>query len=151
MAAKTDLSGQVKFLVCCIRNATSGKPDFNAVAAELGIVSKAAAQKRYERMLKAHNVNGSNPPASPAPGEETPKKTPAKKRGGAAAAADGVDETPTKKRARATKPNTPKAAKASKKESDDENLQKEENDEAESSLSEAVTEEMPTEETEAEA
>ena len=62
MAAKTDPSDQVKFLVCCIRNATSGKvrvidslmvagpkptdrsqPDFNAVAAELGIVSKAAA------------------------------------------------------------------------------------------------------------
>ena len=86
-------------------------------------------------MLKAHNVNGSNTPASPAPGDETPKKTPAKKRGGATAAADGVDETPTKKRARATKPKTPKVAKASKKESDDDNLQKEENDEAESSLS----------------
>jgi hypothetical protein len=60
MAAKTDPSDQVKFLVCCIRNATSGKvrvfdspiidgptdrsqPDFNAVATELGIVSKAAA------------------------------------------------------------------------------------------------------------
>lgn len=62
MAAKTDPSDQVKFLVCCIRNATNGKvrvinllmvdgpkptdrsqPDFSAVATELTIVSKAAA------------------------------------------------------------------------------------------------------------
>lgn len=76
-------------------------------------------------MLKAHNVNGTNPPASPAPGDETPKKTPAKKRGGAAVPADGDDGTPTKKRAKATKPKAPKAAEAAKKEED----------EAESSLS----------------
>lgn len=54
------------------------------------------SQKRYERMLKAHNVSGTSPP-SPTESEATPKKSAGKKRGGGAAAAT-TEETPTKKR-----------------------------------------------------
>ncbi|PHH81631.1 hypothetical protein CDD82_324 [Ophiocordyceps australis] len=54
MVKKIDSSDQVEFLVACIKHTNNGKPDFGAVALELNIVTKAAAQKRYERMLKAH-------------------------------------------------------------------------------------------------
>ncbi|PHH71711.1 hypothetical protein CDD80_5049 [Ophiocordyceps camponoti-rufipedis] len=54
--SKQDPAEQVKFLVCCINHANAGKPDFDAVAKELGIVSKAAAGKRYERLVKAYGV-----------------------------------------------------------------------------------------------
>ncbi|KAF4344030.1 hypothetical protein FBEOM_2005 [Fusarium beomiforme] len=57
--SKQEPADQVKFLVSCIGHTSNGrtKPDFQAVADELSIVSKAAAQKRYERMLKAHGIN----------------------------------------------------------------------------------------------
>ncbi|POR34129.1 Uncharacterized protein TPAR_05647 [Tolypocladium paradoxum] len=82
--SKQDVSEQVRFLVSCIRNATSGKPDFAAVATELEIVSKAAAQKRYERLLKAHDINGTKA-AAPKPDEDgdvtpTPQSTPKKRK-----------------------------------------------------------------------
>ncbi|KEY70428.1 hypothetical protein S7711_06595 [Stachybotrys chartarum IBT 7711] len=54
--SKTEPVEQVKFLVSCIGHTANGRPDFAAVAQELGIVTKAAAQKRYERMLKANGV-----------------------------------------------------------------------------------------------
>ncbi|KAI9835960.1 MAG: hypothetical protein M1837_003572 [Sclerophora amabilis] len=48
---------QFKFLISCIRNANNSKVDFAEVAKECGIVSKGAAAKRYERMMKAHGIN----------------------------------------------------------------------------------------------
>ncbi|KAI8720476.1 hypothetical protein NCS52_00492900 [Fusarium sp. LHS14.1] len=69
--SKQDPADQVKFLVSCIGHTSNGRPDFQAVADELSIVSKAAAQKRYERMLKAHGINrpgaiaGDSVPATP--------------------------------------------------------------------------------------
>ncbi|KAK0651354.1 hypothetical protein B0T16DRAFT_386801 [Cercophora newfieldiana] len=60
-----DHESHFKFLLSCIRHSAAGKVNFAAVAEELDIVSKAAAAKRYERLLKAHD-------AQPAPG--TPKK-----------------------------------------------------------------------------
>ncbi|KAI9853159.1 MAG: hypothetical protein M1838_000015 [Thelocarpon superellum] len=50
---------QFKFLIACIRHANTGKVDFAEVAKECGIVSKGAAAKRYERLMKAHGI----PPA----------------------------------------------------------------------------------------
>ncbi|KAF4126439.1 hypothetical protein GMORB2_0175 [Geosmithia morbida] len=95
MATKVDTAEQVRFLVSCIRHTSNGRPEFAAVATELGIVSKGAAQKRYERMLKAHGVSNSKP-AEPEPkyGGETPKTSPRKRT--AKAPEDGG--SPTKKR-----------------------------------------------------
>ncbi|CAK7230740.1 hypothetical protein SCUCBS95973_007674 [Sporothrix curviconia] len=83
---------QISFLLACIKHATvGGKIDFEAVAKELTIPSKAAAAKRYERLKKralttdfdacTAAVDGdgpggdSNTVASP-----KPKRTPAKPR-----------------------------------------------------------------------
>ncbi|KAK3387017.1 hypothetical protein B0H63DRAFT_447913 [Podospora didyma] len=67
-----DTESQLKFLLSCVKNSTAGKVNFIAVADELGIVSKAAAAKRYERLLKAHD---STPVAGPkaAKGDIAPK------------------------------------------------------------------------------
>ncbi|KAL2018653.1 hypothetical protein VTK56DRAFT_556 [Thermocarpiscus australiensis] len=54
-----DTEQQFKFLLSCIKHSAAGKVNFGAVAEELGIVSKAAAAKRYERLLKAHDINPS--------------------------------------------------------------------------------------------
>ncbi|KAI8670928.1 hypothetical protein NCS57_00566100 [Fusarium keratoplasticum] len=77
--SKQDPADQVKFLVSCIGHTSNGRPDFQAVADELAIVSKAAAQKRYERMLKAHGIS----------------------RPGALAGGDTAPTTPTKRKAKA--------------------------------------------------
>ncbi|KAI9883819.1 MAG: hypothetical protein M1823_004403 [Watsoniomyces obsoletus] len=58
---------QFKFLISCIRHANNSKVDFAAVARECGIVSKGAAAKRYERMMKAHGISPSTPPARSTP------------------------------------------------------------------------------------
>ncbi|KAM4059906.1 hypothetical protein HRG_002474 [Hirsutella rhossiliensis] len=71
MSKPQDATEQIKFLVSCIHNASAGKPNFQAVAAQLGIVTKAAAQKRYERLLKAHGVGA--PIKAPAKGAEDPE------------------------------------------------------------------------------
>ncbi|KAI9158485.1 hypothetical protein HJFPF1_06480 [Paramyrothecium foliicola] len=97
--SKQDPSDQVRFLVECIRHTANGRPDFAAVAGELGIVSKAAAQKRYERMLKANNV-GSKPAAKSSNDEE---ETPKAKRTAKA--------TPTKRKAPAKNGRASKKAK----------------------------------------
>ncbi|KAJ4316432.1 hypothetical protein N0V84_007870 [Fusarium piperis] len=89
--SKQEPAEQVKFLVSCIGHTSNGRPDFQAVAEELSIVSKAAAQKRYERMLKAHGINrpgalvgGDSAPATPtkrkakAEGAGSAKKKPAR-------------------------------------------------------------------------
>ncbi|KAK0706566.1 hypothetical protein B0T26DRAFT_756058 [Lasiosphaeria miniovina] len=51
-----DTESHFKFLLSCIRHSAAGKINFGAVADELNIVSKAAAAKRYERLLKAHDI-----------------------------------------------------------------------------------------------
>ncbi|KAM0427334.1 hypothetical protein ACHAPT_007769 [Fusarium lateritium] len=88
--SKQDPADQVKFLVSCIGHTSNGRPDFQAVANELDIVSKAAAQKRYERMLKAHGISrpgalaGDSAPTTPvkrkakAEGAGSAKKKPAR-------------------------------------------------------------------------
>ncbi|CAG9979475.1 unnamed protein product [Clonostachys byssicola] len=98
MSVKADATEQVRFLVHCIGNAQNGRPDFNAVATEMGIVSKAAAQKRYERLLKQYNITRKPNLASATTNgdsDSTPKKASPKKR----AAPAGVNGSPTKKRA----------------------------------------------------
>ncbi|KAK3191317.1 hypothetical protein K4F52_002527 [Lecanicillium sp. MT-2017a] len=60
--SKIDAADQIKFLVACIGNTTNDRPDFTAVAKELSIVSKGAAQKRYERLLKSHGVTVTKSP-----------------------------------------------------------------------------------------
>ncbi|KAI4116444.1 MAG: hypothetical protein LQ345_003139 [Seirophora villosa] len=52
---------QIKFLVSCIRHSNNGKVDFAEVANECNIISGGAAAKRYQRILRAHNL-GRNPP-----------------------------------------------------------------------------------------
>ncbi|KAF7559724.1 hypothetical protein G7046_g4434 [Stylonectria norvegica] len=102
MTSKQDPSDQVKFLVACIGHTTNGRPDFAQVANDLAIVSKAAAQKRYERMLKAHGINTKGGAATS--GNTTPDKAPAtpNKRKAKAPTATGsatkkTKATPTKK------------------------------------------------------
>ncbi|MCJ1284258.1 hypothetical protein MMC26_003589 [Xylographa opegraphella] len=48
---------QFKFLISCIRYSNNGKVDFTEVAKECAIVTKGAAAKRYERMMKAHGIH----------------------------------------------------------------------------------------------
>ncbi|MCJ1244214.1 hypothetical protein MMC30_001412 [Trapelia coarctata] len=48
---------QFKFLISCIRWSNNGKVDFTEVAKECKIVTKGAAAKRYERLMKAHNIH----------------------------------------------------------------------------------------------
>ncbi|OLN91970.1 hypothetical protein CCHL11_01483 [Colletotrichum chlorophyti] len=74
----TDAEGQVKFLVNCIKHSQSGRVDFEAVATECNIVSKAAAAKRFERLLKANGMKtsdlqkGGSVGGSPGPSVSTP-------------------------------------------------------------------------------
>ncbi|RAH62098.1 hypothetical protein BO85DRAFT_516644 [Aspergillus piperis CBS 112811] len=90
---------QLQFLLSCIRHSNSGKIDFTVVAQECNIITKAAAAKRYERLLKSHGINssgGSLPSANSAP---------AKKRTGASTSTTTATEsttpsTPTKGRKR---------------------------------------------------
>ncbi|RGP66843.1 hypothetical protein FLONG3_8715 [Fusarium longipes] len=106
--SKQDPADQVKFLVSCIGHTSNGRPDFQAVAEELEIVTKAAAQKRYERMLKAHGISRPGALAATNNGDE---------------GADTPPATPTKRKAKgeatgsAKKSRTPRSK--AKKESDD--------------------------------
>ncbi|KHO02048.1 uncharacterized protein MAM_01049 [Metarhizium album ARSEF 1941] len=85
MPGTQDPAEQVKFLVSCIGHTNNGRPDFAAVADELGIVTKAAAQKRYERMLKANGVTATkSPPKAADDGAmPTPQSTPVKRKAAA--------------------------------------------------------------------
>ncbi|EAW08481.1 uncharacterized protein ACLA_032160 [Aspergillus clavatus NRRL 1] len=73
----------VQFLIACIKFSNSGKVDFAEVAKECNIVTKAAAAKRYERLMKAHNASPiAKGSASDTGTDASPKKTkssPAKK------------------------------------------------------------------------
>ncbi|KAI1325926.1 hypothetical protein F5Y16DRAFT_400955 [Xylariaceae sp. FL0255] len=57
MPPAVDQDSQVDFLVSCIQHGVNGKIDFEAVRQDCGIVSKGAAAKRYERILKTRGVN----------------------------------------------------------------------------------------------
>ncbi|KAK3997119.1 hypothetical protein QBC44DRAFT_209872, partial [Cladorrhinum sp. PSN332] len=110
-----DPEAQFKFLLSCIRHSSAGRViafpfsspkanhpqvDFNAVAEELDIVSKAAAAKRYERLLKAHGINQDKTPKN---GEGADKakipKTPKRKRAAIKNEGDDSDdgESPSRK------------------------------------------------------
>ncbi|RYP69942.1 hypothetical protein DL771_005802 [Monosporascus sp. 5C6A] len=54
-----DTESQFKFLIACIKHSQAGKVDFAAVANECEIVSKGAAAKRYERLMKQHGISSS--------------------------------------------------------------------------------------------
>ncbi|KAF5232097.1 hypothetical protein FAUST_8899 [Fusarium austroamericanum] len=136
--SKAEPADQVKFLVSCIGHTSNGRPDFQAVADELSIVSKAAAQKRYERMLKAHGIsrpgalvaanngdgNGDSPPATPTtPGKRKAKgettgsaKKPRTPRAKAKKESDDEEEPKPKSKASATKRKVKKEEVVEKKE-----------------------------------
>ncbi|KAG8160529.1 hypothetical protein KVR01_010065 [Diaporthe batatas] len=108
--APIDTESQFKFLIACIKHTNAGKVDFGKVAEELAIVSKAAAAKRYERLMKAHGIEkssgggansagasgGSGPttPKTPAPAGKTAsnRTTPASRKRKMAARSDDVDD-----------------------------------------------------------
>ncbi|KAK4043588.1 hypothetical protein C8A01DRAFT_12887 [Parachaetomium inaequale] len=102
-----DTEAQFKFLLCCIKHSAAGKVNFDNVAQELQIVSKAAAAKRYERLLKAHNITlatarkgGAAANADAAEDSGEPKTPASKKRKRATASTakkDEDEETPVKK------------------------------------------------------
>ncbi|KAI1425611.1 hypothetical protein F5Y12DRAFT_714106 [Xylaria sp. FL1777] len=55
MPPTTD-SDQFRFLISCIRHSSAGKVDFEEVRKECNIISKGAAAKRYERLMKTHGI-----------------------------------------------------------------------------------------------
>ncbi|KAI1118090.1 hypothetical protein F5Y14DRAFT_438904 [Nemania sp. NC0429] len=59
MPSGTDNDSHFRFLISCIRHSTAGKVDFEEVRKECDIVSKGAAAKRYERLMKAHGISTS--------------------------------------------------------------------------------------------
>ncbi|KAM0213781.1 hypothetical protein ACHAQI_003975 [Fusarium lateritium] len=144
--SKQEPADQVKFLVSCIGHTTNGRPDFQSVADELSIVSKAAAQKRYERMLKAHGISR---PGALANNDATPPTTPTKRKaktegpGSAAkrtprakAKKEDDDEEEVKPKASASKSKAkPKVKKEEPKEEKEEEEEKEPTDSGDSPLS----------------
>ncbi|ELR04739.1 hypothetical protein VC83_00684 [Pseudogymnoascus destructans] len=84
---------QFRFLISCIRWSNNGKVDFTEVAKECQVVSKGAAAKRYERMMRAHGIHPNGGPGR-APTARQPKTernagpSPTKKAKGKAAAFD---------------------------------------------------------------
>ncbi|KAI9800445.1 MAG: hypothetical protein M1833_003331 [Piccolia ochrophora] len=77
---------QFDFLISCIKHSVNGKIEWDEVAKDRNIISKAAAAKRYERLMKAHGISNtsgnvataqSSPKAAKA---STPKKTTGAKR-----------------------------------------------------------------------
>ncbi|RYP60312.1 hypothetical protein DL769_008172 [Monosporascus sp. CRB-8-3] len=76
-----DTESQFKFLIACIKHSQAGKVDFAAVATECEIVSKGAAAKRYERLMKQHGISPSGGAGGPAVKKEAKEpKAPAKAR-----------------------------------------------------------------------
>ncbi|KAF3918845.1 hypothetical protein ABW20_dc0101844 [Dactylellina cionopaga] len=55
--ALTSDEGQFMFLISCIKYSKNGKPDFELVAQDRGIVSKGAAAKRFSRMMKTYGIS----------------------------------------------------------------------------------------------
>ncbi|KAJ2979778.1 hypothetical protein NUW58_g7114 [Xylaria curta] len=86
MPGNLDTEAQFRFLISCIRHSTAGKVDFEEVRKECDIISKGAAAKRYERLMKTHNIgtggvaNGVKKEAKDAEETKKPKGGKAKKR-----------------------------------------------------------------------
>ncbi|KID91492.1 hypothetical protein MGU_01462 [Metarhizium guizhouense ARSEF 977] len=124
MPSTQDPSEQVKFLVSCIGHTNNGRPDFAAVAEELGIVTKAAAQKRYERMLKANGVSGTKSPTKTSDDGAipTPQTTPVKRKAAAARTPGSAKKTRGKagKDVKKEEPDEEKTKQGVKKEEDSE-------------------------------
>ncbi|KAJ4136024.1 hypothetical protein NW768_003632 [Fusarium equiseti] len=144
--SKQEPLDQIKFLVSCIGHSSNGRPDFQAVADELDIVTKAAAQKRYERMLKAHGISRpgalavNNGDAS----AETPPATPTKRKAkGEAAGSAKKTRTPRAKAKKESsddeepKPKASATKRKAKKEEEQEEEKKETSAEAPDSVSDA--------------
>ncbi|KAL8914289.1 MAG: hypothetical protein Q9171_001071 [Xanthocarpia ochracea] len=94
-AGALGVDDQFKFLIACIRHGVNGKINFEEVAKECSIVTKGAAAKRYERLMKAHDISLQGPPnprdASGMTGTPKEANAAAKKR----KAAESDDEQPT--------------------------------------------------------
>ncbi|TQV97614.1 hypothetical protein V2A60_006643 [Cordyceps javanica] len=130
----------VRFLVACINHNTNGKPNFELVAQELGIVSKGAASKRYERLLKSCGVSPSGKPlaattaaADPVDGDEEPAKPAGKKR--KIPVASTVSKAPAVKKIKAAPRGKRANTKVKEEEVEDEDVKAK--SESESSLSDA--------------
>ncbi|KAI0445721.1 hypothetical protein F4803DRAFT_548009 [Xylaria telfairii] len=86
MPPNLDTDNQFRFLISCIRHSTAGKVDFEEVRKECEIISKGAAAKRYERLMKAHGIapgsaaGGVKKEAKDGDEAKKPKARPAKKR-----------------------------------------------------------------------
>ncbi|GFG01064.1 hypothetical protein IFM5058_00283 [Aspergillus udagawae] len=96
--APTNPDETVQFLLSCIRYSNSGKVDFNEVAKECNIVSKGAAAKRYERLIKAYNEAANTTTTTTTAGSESDA---------AAASPDSTSKKP-----KPAKAGSPKKAKA---------------------------------------
>ncbi|KAI1809293.1 hypothetical protein GGS20DRAFT_596733 [Poronia punctata] len=72
-AAESSNADQVRFLIACIRHTDAGKVNFDEVYKACGIVSKGAAAKRYERLLKAYDAGPSSIKKEPKDGSDSPK------------------------------------------------------------------------------
>ncbi|KAM3504567.1 hypothetical protein MY10362_003485 [Beauveria mimosiformis] len=112
----------IRFLISCIRHSNGGKVDFEAVAKELGIVTKAAAAKRYERLVKKDSssdkpTNTVAGAAAPSDGDEKPAKPATTKR--KALALSAPKDSPAKK-AKAAPRGKKGKAKMEEKEDDEE-------------------------------
>ncbi|EHA26504.1 hypothetical protein CBS63078_8189 [Aspergillus niger] len=93
---------QLHFLLSCIRHSNSGKIDFTTVAKECSIVTKAAAAKRYERLLKSHGINTSGSGSLPSSSNNTPaKKRPGTATTTASSTAAAGSTTPTSRKRKA--------------------------------------------------
>ncbi|UNI20051.1 hypothetical protein JDV02_006179 [Purpureocillium takamizusanense] len=132
---------QVKFLVCCIKHANNGKPNFEAVAQEMSIVSKAAAQKRYERLLKAHAARTASKESEETDTVQTPQTTPVKRKNvrSTPVSAKKIKSEEVKKEEEPAPEPAPKATPKPKKEKDDDEVVKQETKD-ESDLSDAPSE-----------
>ncbi|OCT45592.1 hypothetical protein CLCR_01661 [Cladophialophora carrionii] len=71
---------QMRFLLSCVKHSNNGRVDFVEVAKECGVVSKGAAAKRYERLLKANGVSSSVPNAAAAAATSVAAPKPVKRR-----------------------------------------------------------------------
>ncbi|KAF7872489.1 hypothetical protein EAF04_003410 [Stromatinia cepivora] len=67
---------QFKFLISCIRYSNNGKVDFGQVAKECNIVTKGAAAKRYERMMRSHGIAPNAASIKPAPSSSSSPSAP---------------------------------------------------------------------------
>ncbi|PGH33815.1 hypothetical protein GX50_03384 [[Emmonsia] crescens] len=82
---------QLNFLLRCVKYSSNGKVDFDQVARECNIVTKGAAAKRYERLMKA---NGINPNGGTATG--TDASSPQEARSNGSTPKKSAPKTPTK-------------------------------------------------------